>query len=271
MDLTWQCVDAHAAADVVQWRDAGQLGAAALGASWFESAESRVTDACVQSCSPTNDCFHGQCTGPDGSAVVYDQNIVGEGSNVETVTIIDVYPVDGTAWDRLTVSYTDTRSDDGTTSLHSEQWLVSWEGLLVAEWPQDASFVAFRESGSHFSGTVQSLTERWLDRTCGWSSNLVEATDATDWTIEMGTETITVRPAADCPGASWSDVDGTPEGYVDPETWVSLGETCPGGADPGDGDATGGGEGCGCASSGGPSAWLGAVALVGIATRRRRS
>ena len=268
MDLTWQCVEARAAADVLAWREAGQLGAAALGISWYENAESRVTDECVQPCSPTNDCFSGQCTGPDGSTVVYAQNIVGEGANVETVTTIDVYPVDGSAWDRLTARFTDTRSDDGNVSAHGEEWLISWEGLLVPEWPQNASFVAFRESSDRWGETD---VERWLDAACTWSSNHGVIGEDETWTIEMTTETVEITaPAVDCATAGFSTVDGDDEGYIDLDTWAYLGDACPEGSVDTGGDGKSASSGCGCASGDGAAGWpLAGVAGLLLVRRRR--
>lgn len=271
MDLSWQCVEVREVADVVDWRSPGDLGAAELGVSWFENAESRVTDGCVEPCSPTNDCFAGQCTGPDGSTVVYRQDIVGEGANVATTTSIDVYPVDGTAWDRLTVTFTDTRSDDGTTAAHTEAWTVSWEGLLVPEWPQDASFVASRESASHFGNTVETASESWLDRDCTWSSLRSTGIDSTTWSIEMGSHEVGVMDAVtNCATAASATVDGADAGYVDADTWASVGDTCPAEtADDTGTPAPPASEGCGCATGGRTLSWFGLGGLLAAALRRR--
>jgi len=275
MDLTWQCVEAAQAADVVEWRAPGELGAATVAANWLDSALARIPDGCIDACSPTDDCFHGNCVGTDGSSIVYDQTIVSleeaDGTYYTVETRVEVIPVEGTSWDLLTVNYTRATAflTDGSSS-RQDEWVVAWEELLVPEWPQDGSFVVHAGTDTTVGSTT--TVESWLDRECAWSSTHTDYGDTSSWLIQMQTETVEVEdPAAYCAQAAWSIVDGTPEGLVDRDSWEALdADPCDTGGDPtddGKGDAEASGGACGCGSSG--AAWL-LLPLLGVPVRRRR-
>lgn len=245
-DMSWTCNALTAPEDALPYRDADVTA----GQTAFDLAESWMTcttRACDVPSSGSRACTEAQCTTDAGAVVTFRDETTHDDDGFARYTwqtvSLTVSPPATETWTDLEVVYQHTdRSWTGYGE--SDEWTVSWRGVLDPSWPTDGSFEASSASAGDYIST--SSEKNWDDGACAWELRTSDPGEGTLYTVDVNLDRVEVNYAGmDCLYDAWETAGWLNDvylGVVDRTTWEVTypdgdGDTCASTVDCDDTDA----------------------------------